>query len=100
MWVMLGVLTLCSTLFGYATMIAWQPRVSSVQAGLIYASEPVFATVWALFLPSWYSALSGITYANEVIGGAFVVGALAIVAANVLIALQVKPDAAPPGGVL
>jgi hypothetical protein len=28
------------------------------------------------------------------------VGALAIVAANVLIALQVKPDAAPPGGVL
>jgi drug/metabolite transporter (DMT)-like permease len=100
MWVMLGVLTLCSTLFGYATMIAWQPRVSSVQAGLIYASEPVFATVWALFLPGWYSVLSGITYANEVIGGAFVVGALAIVAANVLIALQVKPDAAPPGGVL
>ena len=67
---------------------------------MIYASEPVFATVWALFLPGWYSALSGITYANEVIGGAFVVGALAIVVANVLIALQVKPDAAPSGGVL
>jgi drug/metabolite transporter (DMT)-like permease len=100
MWVMLAVLTLCSTLFGYATMIAWQPRVSSVQAGLIYASEPVFATVWALFLPGWYSGLSGITYANEVIGAAFGVGALAIVAANVLIALQAKPEAAPPGGVL
>lgn len=100
MWVMLGILTVCSTLFGYATMIAWQPRVSPVQAGLIYASEPVFATVWALFLPGWYSVLSGIAYANEVIGMAFGVGALAIVAANVLIALQAKPEVAPPGGVL
>jgi drug/metabolite transporter (DMT)-like permease len=100
MWVMLGILTVCSTLFGYATMIAWQPRVSPVQAGLIYASEPVFATVWALFLPGWYSVVSGIAYANEVTGMAFGVGALAIVAANVLIALQAKPEVAPPGGVL
>ena len=98
MVVMLGVLTLCSTVFGYATMITWQPRVSPVQAGLIYASEPVFATLWALFLPGWYSLISGISYANEVIGGAFLLGAAAIVAANVLIALQSREDASPPGG--
>jgi hypothetical protein len=51
-------------------------------------------------LPGWYSVVSGIAYANEVTGMAFGVGALAIVAANVLIALQAKPEVAPPGGVL
>jgi drug/metabolite transporter (DMT)-like permease len=87
-WVMLGLLTLFSTVYGYSTMTQWQRHVSPVQAGLIYATEPVFATLWALFLPGWFSRLSGISYANESLGLSFVGGALAILCANALIILQ------------
>jgi hypothetical protein len=71
--------------------------VSSVQAGLIYATEPVFATVWALFLPGWFSGLAGIQYENEVLGGAFFLGAFAILLANVLAATQPQQSAGGSG---
>ena len=61
------VLSLACTVYAYGTMTRWQPHVSSTQAGLIYATEPVFASAWALFLPGWYSALAGIHYPNEVL---------------------------------
>ena len=82
---MMLVLTLFSTVYGYATMVCWQGRVSATQAGLIYATEPIFATVWALFLPEWFSFLAGISYRNEVLTPAFLGGALLIVAANALL---------------
>jgi drug/metabolite transporter (DMT)-like permease len=97
MWVMLGVLTVFSTVYGYGTMTQWQPHVSSVQAGLIYATEPVFATLWALFLPGWFSKIAGIDYRNEVIGWAFCLGALAILLANVLVATH-PPQRTQSGG--
>lgn len=82
MWGILAVLTVFSTAYGYATMLKWQPRVSATQAGLIYATEPVFATVWALFLPEWLSGLIGVSYANEFVTIPFGIGALFILGAN------------------
>jgi drug/metabolite transporter (DMT)-like permease len=79
------VLALFCTTYAYATMVRWQPHVTSTQAGLIYATEPIFATLWALFLPGWFSALAGIVYANEHLTSQFYVGAALIFAANVAI---------------
>lgn len=81
------VLTLFCTTYAYATMVRWQPHVTSTQAGLIYATEPVFATLWALFLPGWFSTLAGIAYANEHLTPPFYLGALLILAANAVIIL-------------
>jgi drug/metabolite transporter (DMT)-like permease len=94
-------ITLVSTLYAYLAMTRWQGSVSSTQAGLIYATEPVFATVWALFLPGWFSSLSGISYANEVLSGGFFKGALLMLAANALLlfrphsSLAVNADSPP-----
>ena len=95
MWFMLGLLTLFSTVFSYSVMTHWQPRVSSVQAGLIYATEPVFATLWALFLPAWFSRLADISYANESLSLSFFGGAFAIILANALTAVQNTHPAKP-----
>lgn len=78
-------ITAFSTVYSYATMIFWQPMVSSVQAGIIYATEPIFATGWALFLPGLFSAAGGFDYPNESISTAFCWGAALIVGANMLI---------------
>ena len=83
--VMTLILTLFCTTYAYATMVRWQPFVTSTQAGLIYATEPVFATLWALFLPGWFSALAGIAYANEHLTPQFYIGAMLILIANVVI---------------
>ncbi len=82
MWGCLAALTVFSTAYGYATMLKWQPRVSATQAGLIYATEPVFATVWALFLPEWLSGLMGVSYANEFVTIPFGIGSILILGAN------------------
>lgn len=88
---MTGLLTVFSTVYGYATMVRWQPWVSPVQAGLIYATEPIFATLWALFLPGWFSALGGFSYGNENLGGPFFWGASLILGANVLLLEKKRP---------
>jgi len=89
---MTALLTCFSTVYGYATMTRWQPLVSSVQAGLIYATEPIFATLWALFLPGWFSGMSGISYPNESLTGPFYLGALLILGANLLLLEKKKPS--------
>jgi drug/metabolite transporter (DMT)-like permease len=84
---MTGLLTVFSTVYGYATMTRWQPLVSATQAGLIYATEPLFATLWALFLPGWFAQLAGIHYANEHLTTSFFLGALLILCANAMLLL-------------
>lgn len=92
MLLMTFLITVFSTVYGYATMIFWQPMVSSVQAGLIYATEPIFATGWALFLPGLFSAAGGFAYPNESVSAAFCWGAALIVGANLLL---LRPQRAP-----
>ena len=46
--------------------------------------------VWALFLPAWFSSLSGISYPNENLTGTFLIGGFLILGANFLL-LEKRP---------
>jgi drug/metabolite transporter (DMT)-like permease len=68
----------CSAL-AFRLMNTYQPEVSPVQAASIYTLEPVFATLWAMWLPGVLSPLIGLDYPSEradlvlVLGGALIV---------------------------
>ena len=85
---LLIILSLACTLTSYLFMNHWQPFVSSTQAGLIYCAEPVFASLFALFLPGWISRWSLIDYPNEIITRNLLVGGGLITLANLLIIHQ------------
>lgn len=78
-------LVVLCTLAAYLLMNRWQPDVSATEAGLIYCSEPLFASCFALVLPGWFSALGGLNYANESLTLRLIIGGSLITAANVLI---------------
>jgi drug/metabolite transporter (DMT)-like permease len=82
-------LTIFCTLGAYSLMNAWQPKITTTEAGLIYCVEPIFGSVMALVLPALFSVWAGINYANETAGWALLVGGGLITLANVL--LQLKP---------
>ena len=91
------ILTLFCTIVAYGLMNYWQPHVTATQAGLIYCAEPVFTSVFALFLPALFSVMAGISYANEVVSVSQLIGGGLIIAANILVLLQTakaKPE--PP----
>lgn len=81
-------LTIFCTLLANCLMNYWQPHVNATQAGLIYCSEPVFTSIFALFLPGMYSAFANIPYANETFLPRQWLGGGLITAANVLIIVQ------------
>ncbi len=85
---MLGLLIVCCTLGSYLLMNTWQKHVSAVEAGLIYCFEPLFASLFAVFLPEWLSAFAALNYANEKVTGRLLIGGLLILGANVLIQLE------------
>ena len=68
----------CSAL-AFWLMNAYQPEVSPVQAASIYTLEPVFATLWAIWLPGVLSPMIGLEYPSErpdlmlVLGGSLIV---------------------------
>lgn len=83
------VLTVFCTLGSYSIMNAWQPKITTTEAGLIYCIEPIFGSALALVLPALFSVWAGINYANETATWALLVGGGLITLANVL--LQLKP---------
>jgi drug/metabolite transporter (DMT)-like permease len=86
--VLMGVLTVFCTLGGYLLMNYWQPFLTATQAGLLYCLEPVFTSLFALFLPGWFSVFAGIAYANEKLSLSLLLGGGLITVANALIQLQ------------
>src|SRR5687767_12279721 len=50
-WVFLGTTLICS-IVAFLLMNRWQPHVDATSAGIIYALEPLFATLFALSLPA------------------------------------------------
>jgi drug/metabolite transporter (DMT)-like permease len=89
-WVgMTLVLAIFCTLGAFMLMNAWQPHISSTEAGLIYCFEPIFGTIASFCLPAVYSALAGIHYGNEALTWSLLLGGGLVTAANVL--LQLKP---------
>jgi len=86
--VFMVLLTLVCTLGALLLMNRWQPLVTATEAGLIYCSEPVFASAMALFLPGWCSRWAGLDYANETLTWHLLVGGGLITAANLLLHLR------------
>jgi drug/metabolite transporter (DMT)-like permease len=82
-------LVVCCTLIAFVLMNRWQPLVPAAEAGLIYAAEPVFASLFALCMPAWLSVMAGILYPNEKATTSLLVGGGLITLANVL--LQLRP---------
>jgi hypothetical protein len=77
-------------------MNKWQPFVPATEAAIIYGAEPVFASIFALFLPAIISRFTRIDYANETITSRLLLGGILIIAANLLLQWRWKksPDTA------
>lgn len=88
------ILAACCSVGAYLLMNYWQPRVSAVEAGMIYTTEPVFTAFYALFLPAWISVIAGVGYANESLTFQMLTGGVLILAANMLMQL-VRPPHRP-----
>jgi drug/metabolite transporter (DMT)-like permease len=87
------VLSLVSTVAAFSIMNTWQPKITSTEAGLIYCIEPLFASIFALFLPGLISVATGIAYANETATASLLIGGGLITAANVIVLTQPARDA-------
>ncbi len=83
------VLTVVCTVGAYYLMNTWQPKITAIEAGLIYCVEPIFGTVMAWYLPALLSVWAAINYANENATWTLFIGGGLITVANILI--QFKP---------
>jgi drug/metabolite transporter (DMT)-like permease len=78
-------LVLVCTLAGYMIMNRWQRDVTATEAGLIYCLEPVFASLFALFMPALFSAWAVINYPNEHLTTRLLIGGALVTAANIFL---------------
>ncbi len=81
-------LTIVCTMVTFSLMNRWQRFLSATEAGLIYAAEPVWTSLLALFLPVWLGLVGGFVYANETATSALLIGGALITAANIVIQLR------------
>ena len=87
-------LTALCTLTTFTLMNHWQRDLEATEAGLIYCAEPLWTSVFALFLPAWLAAWTATDYANETPTLRLLLGGGFITAANVCI--QLRPRAVTP----
>lgn len=78
------VLALACTIGAFTLMNLWQPKVTATEAGLIYCVEPLFAALFALFVPGLMACL-GAGYKNESLSLSLLIGGGLITGANVLV---------------
>jgi drug/metabolite transporter (DMT)-like permease len=78
-------ITLFCTLGAFVAMNRYQPFVPATEAAIIYGTEPVWASLLALFLPAWLSAWTAIHYPNEKITPQLLIGGTLVLAANLLL---------------
>jgi len=90
---LLAVLVALCTLVSFILANRWQPEVHATEAGLLYSTEPVFASLLVLFLPGIISRGSGVEYPNEQLTWNLLVGGGLILAAN--LGLQFFPVSKP-----
>jgi drug/metabolite transporter (DMT)-like permease len=79
------VLTVVCTIGAFMIMNKWQPSITSTEAGLVYCVEPLFASVFVLFLPGIFSAWAAIDYPNEHATWSLIIGGGLITIANVFV---------------
>jgi len=89
--VMTITLSALSTVCALIIMNTYQPWITATEAGLIYCVEPIFGSIFALFLPVWLSRFASVAYDNEVTTRALLIGGGLITAANILIQLKPLP---------
>jgi drug/metabolite transporter (DMT)-like permease len=82
---MLVLLALVPGLAAFWLMNVWQPQIHPAHAGLVYCTEPVFTSLYALCLPELLSRWGGFTYANEQLTAHLWLGGALITVANILI---------------
>jgi drug/metabolite transporter (DMT)-like permease len=78
-------LTVICTIAAFSIMNRWQPHIASTEAGLIYCIEPLFASIFVLFLPGIFSTWAAIDYPNEHATWSLLIGGGIVTAANVLV---------------
>jgi drug/metabolite transporter (DMT)-like permease len=83
------------TLLAFNLMNHCQPAITSTEAGIVYTTEPLFTTMFALFLPAQLSVLAHIDYANERFSITVVSGGGLILLANLLLQIRSR-KAIPP----
>ncbi len=83
-WSLIILLAFLPSLLAFSWMNTYQPHVTAVQAAVIYTTEPVFVTIWALFLPGILSYLFQLPLVNEHLSIPILVGGTVILFANVL----------------
>lgn len=82
--VMTACLTVGCTIVPFVLMNHYQHYFSPAHASVIYTLEPVFATIWASFLPDLISPLAGVDYHSEIITAATIVGGVFIGLGNIV----------------
>lgn len=84
--ILVGLTFFCS-LVAFTMMNRFQPQVDATTAGIIYCAEPLYATVFALFLPTLLARAAGVPgIENETVTPHLLIGGTLITIANVLIA--------------
>ncbi|MGB8169615.1 MAG: DMT family transporter [Chthoniobacteraceae bacterium] len=84
---LLAGITLFCSLVAFLMMNRWQPHMDATTAGIIYCAEPLYATVFALFLPGLLTTALGLGGGgNETLTPHLLIGGTLITAANLLIA--------------
>ena len=81
---LVAVLSVFSSLIAFAWMNKYQPRITATQAAVVYTLEPLFALVWALFLPAILAPLINVDYANEQVSSELFIGGGLLVVANLV----------------
>jgi len=84
---LLFVLCVPCTVLAFSWMNRFQPELSASEAGVVYGAEPLFASLFSLFLPGIFSSLARIDYANEVLTSELLLGGGLVITANVLLQL-------------
>jgi drug/metabolite transporter (DMT)-like permease len=85
-------LAVVCTVGAFWIMNKWQPRIPATQAGLIYCVEPVFAAVFALFIPALLSRWAAIDYPNEHTTLSLLIGGGLIMFGNILVQVRARPN--------
>ena len=78
-------LTLGCTVVTFTVMNHWQRFLTATGAGLIYCAEPVWTSVFALFLPGWLAVSAGVSYPDEAATWRLLLGGVLITAANLAV---------------
>lgn len=73
----------CSIL-SFLGMNTFQPAISASQASVIYSTEPVFASSWAMLLPGIIGMFIALDYQNESFTWQLGVGGILILFANII----------------